>query len=71
VGKRKNGDIFEAVKCLRDDEDIDRMVDEYWQKLWLKTRDQRWSNKSKRAFDPMKKLTKYNIYEKKRWIGSQ
>jgi len=63
--RRVRGDVFEAIGKMREDEDINLIIEEYWKKLWLRTQDQRWSSKSKQAFDTLRKLTKYNQYERR------
>jgi hypothetical protein len=64
--KRENQDIMKAINSMQDeDEDIDFLIAEYWRKLWEKTQDQRWSEESKEAFNTMRRLTKYNQFEKR------
>ena len=63
---RDNESLLESINKLRDeDKDIDLIISDIWKDKWLRNQDQRWSNESKEAFDFMRKVTKYNQFEKR------
>jgi len=64
-GRNTEG-LLETINQLKEhDKDIDFIINEHWKNFWLDTQDKRWSQESREAFGLMRKITKYNQFNKR------
>lgn len=50
---------------ISDANHLSSTINKYWEKIWRKTEQDRFSCESKRAYTGLKKILKYNLFEKK------
>ena len=42
-----------------------QVVNEFWEKEWIETEEKRWSIESREAYDKLRRILKYHLFEKK------
>jgi len=55
----------EEDKALLYKQIVSRVVDTFWQQYWENLEELRWSNESKRAYESLKRILKYNLFQKR------
>ena len=63
--KRKENDLLDSLLALDDPSRTKQTIDEYWGNFWKAIEDRRFSQESKNAYSTLKRILKYNLYEKR------
>ena len=63
--KRKNDIYKNLLLSIKDDSSVTEILNEYWANFWNEIEHKRFSSMSKDAFNTMKTITKYHLYEKR------
>ena len=63
--KRKNDIYKNLLLSIKDDSSVTEVLNEYWANFWNEIENKRFSSMSKDAFNTMKTITKYHLYEKR------
>ena len=61
----QNDSLKNILMAIKDEETLMKDINKYWENFWNEQEDTRYSPLSKNAFDIMKKICKYNSYEKR------
>ena len=62
---QKNNELMELILTIKKSEEINDIVREYWKTKWNLTEKDRFSIESKRAYQNLRKILKYHLFEKR------
>lgn len=64
--KRKNNDNYKnLLLSIKEEESIKEVLNSYWNNFWNEVEEKRFSPLSKEAFDTLRTICKYHLYEKR------
>lgn len=61
--KARENKLLEQLIKAEEGSNIDEIVNDYWKNVWEETERQRWSNESRIAYDNLKRILKYHLFE--------
>ena len=63
--KPRDCQLLEKLLNIDDPNKAQNIVNRHWNRIWMITEDKRWSRDSRIAYNDLKKILKYHLYEKR------